>query len=180
MFRSTIRFLGLGVLAAVLSAPVAQACTCMGGPTAELLALADMVFYGTVLSRENLPSRFSDQGEYQWADVRFELRVEGGWKGARADTIAIYSSRQESACGYRLEVGTRYLVFAYVSPKRHGLGVGPPPALETDRCSGTMLLEGAEERVTALGPLTWGPMPTGFVAPKPPVYRELPVWYRDR
>ena len=60
------------------------------------------VFSGTVLS--------IDEATYL---ERVTFKIEGFWKGTLSKEVVVVTSRGGGDCGYRFEVGERYLVYAY-------------------------------------------------------------------
>jgi hypothetical protein len=44
--------------------------------------------------------------------IRYEIATMALWSGVAADTIVVYSERWSSSCGFPMEVGRSYLVFA--------------------------------------------------------------------
>lgn len=119
------------VLAGLLSAEVALACTCAPPPgPQESLAASDAVFTGTVVSVTPAPG-----------NNQVVLRVEGVYKGAKCGEVTIVTASDEAACGYTFQVGTSYLVYA---DKQKG-------KLSTNLCSRTKPTSTASEDLTALG-----------------------------
>lgn len=119
------------LVAALLSAESALACTCAPPPgPQESLAASDAVFTGTVVS--------VTPGE---GTNRVVFRVEGAWKGAKCGEVTVSTALDEAACGYGFQVGTSYLVYA---TKHQG-------KLSTNICSRTRPTASASEDLQALG-----------------------------
>jgi hypothetical protein len=94
---------------------------------------AKAVFSGEVVEVIENPQVF-------YIEVRF--KVENSWKHVRTDQLVIRTGRGGGDCGYRFEVGERYLVYAYGSDV---------PAFETNICQRTKRLIDAQEDLKLLG-----------------------------
>jgi hypothetical protein len=70
-----------------------------------------------------------------------KFRVEKYWKGVLTTEMIVVTGRGGGDCGYRFEVGARYLIFAY----------GGDTKLETNICQRTKGLEEATEDLKLLG-----------------------------
>jgi hypothetical protein len=66
---------------------------------------ATAVFSGKVMSIENQSTLL----------VRVTFLVESAWKGQVAKSVTIQTGGGGGDCGYRFEIGERYLVYAYGS-----------------------------------------------------------------
>lgn len=96
---------------------IAQACECKPpGGVAQEYQRANLIFSGEVVG---LNAR------------EVSLKVSKMWKGAFAERITL---RVDSPCGFRFKLGERYLVYAAGSGRA-----------KAHLCSGTRLLEGAED-----------------------------------
>jgi hypothetical protein len=119
------------VLAGLVSAEAALACTCAPPPgPQESLTSSDAVFTGTVVSVT--PSGGSNQVVFQ---------VESVYKNAKCGQVTIVTALDEAACGYTFQVGTSYLVYA---SRQQG-------KLSTGICSRTQPTSSASGDLTALG-----------------------------
>ena len=107
-----MRIVLLAALALVVVEPT-LACSC-----APLIATdkamiqktnrAERVFVGRVLS-----SNFVDPESKHPLYREFKLRLTSSWKGDPARVVNVRSHVQRAACGVELEVGEKYLIFAY-------------------------------------------------------------------
>lgn len=77
----------------------------------------------------------------QMAYVKVKFRVEKSWKSVLTNEVIVITGRGGGDCGYRFEVGARYLVFAY----------GDGTKLETNICQRTKGLADAAEDLKLLG-----------------------------
>jgi hypothetical protein len=120
---------------------VGLACTCeMPKPgvtlkqaVAQARDKAKAVFSGEVVEVIKNPQVF-------YIEVRF--KVEHSWKQVRTNQLVIRTGRGGGDCGYRFEVGERYLVYAYGSDV---------PAFETNICQRTRKLTDAQDDLKLLG-----------------------------
>jgi hypothetical protein len=145
-----MKLINLGVIFVgvwVLFIPItASACTCdlpSPGKTAKQLVFearkqATAVFAGEVVEVIADP---------QMGYLKVKLRVEKLWKGVLTNEVIVVTGRGGGDCGYRLEVGARYLMFAY----------GDEVKLETNICQRTKGLAHAVEDLKLLGK---GKLPT--------------------
>ena len=78
----------------------------------------------------------------QTAYLKVRFKLEKSWKGVLADEVIVVTGRGGGDCGYRFEVGTRYLVFAYGVDDRK---------LETNICQRTKELAKADRDLKLLG-----------------------------
>ena len=90
----------------------ASPCTIVNQPSPrEALKVATVVFRGTVLKSEPLPTHPEMGGRQRFAVT---LRVAEYWKGDRGRTITLYDLSPGTDCiGAGLQAGKEYLVFAY-------------------------------------------------------------------
>jgi hypothetical protein len=104
------RFL-LPLTLGVLGARAAFPCTIVNQPSPrEALKLAAVVFRGTVLNSEPLPTHPEMRGRQRFAVM---LRVAEYWKGDRGATITLYDLSPGTDCiGAGLQAGKEYLIFA--------------------------------------------------------------------
>ncbi|WP_433262345.1 hypothetical protein ACQPZF_29195 [Actinosynnema sp. CS-041913] len=138
--------LAAGLLTAVFTG-TASACSCYPGDTEPArYARADHVFAGVVLSEK---LELNDP-EVSYDDkYRYAVRVGREHKGDVPRRVDLLTSTSGAACGVRLTVGTKYLVFAH--------GAGGDGAVETHLCSGTRLASG--------GPPSTAPTQTSTTTP---------------
>lgn len=100
------------VLACLLPAQGAYACSCMAFPkdsekaVAMAYARADVVFLGDVTAM-----RKTFLGILRQREVTFS--VTDRWKGSIPDTLSVRTNIGEIACGYEFRKLGSYLVFAY-------------------------------------------------------------------
>jgi hypothetical protein len=91
------------------------------------------VFSGRVLEISHDPQNF-------YRTVKF--KVEKSWKGTLPEETTVVTGLGGGDCGYRFEVGEKYLVYAYGSNENK---------LETNICQRTAKLSDATEDVKILG-----------------------------
>lgn len=90
----------------VLTAPAAQACSCVGGTVEDHLDLA-----GLVAEVEVVGSRATDRAN--WGTERaYTVEVLRSWKGDPAARLVVTAPTQEGACGLSLPADGRYLLLA--------------------------------------------------------------------
>ena len=96
----------------LLASRAVSACDCSlprpGKPIKQVVAEARnksrAVFSGTVVAIDRKPGDL-------YVAVRFE--VEEFWKGALRKEVTVFTGQGGGDCGYKFEVGQRYLVYAY-------------------------------------------------------------------
>ncbi|RKT56279.1 hypothetical protein [Saccharothrix australiensis] len=102
----------------------ASACSCLPGGEAAKYHRADHVFVAVVLSERLEPgSRYI-----------YSTKVGHEYKGDVPRRVEITTHYQGTACGIRLTVGAKYLVFAH--------GDSGDRQVESTQCSGTRLASG--------------------------------------
>ena len=79
---------------------------------------ADAIFYGEVTEVTQLSGTF-------YVTVKF--KVEKSWKNLYQEQVIIQTGQGNGDCGYRFEIGSKYLVYAY----------GNSNKLRTDNCTRT-------------------------------------------
>src|SRR5262245_6983615 len=102
----------LAVVVILLATRAGLACHCSlprtGKPFKQLIIEArnksKAVFSGTVVAIDKKP------GDLYMA-VRFN--VEESWKGTLSKEATVFTGQSGGDCGYKFEVGQRYLVYAY-------------------------------------------------------------------
>lgn len=99
---------GMAVLTVLLSAAVAQACSCADGDPRSSLARADGAFVGTVV---RAPDRTGSDQEVSW-----EFAVERVVKGDLRERVTVWSSANGASCG--LEIRDRRRIGLFL--ERHG------------------------------------------------------------
>jgi hypothetical protein len=125
--------ISLVLLAALLAADAALACTCARTPPPqEAKNFMDAVFLGTVLD-------VARDVDGRQAVVR--LKVEKVWKGAKCAEATVVTGVGGGDCGYAFEAGKRYLVYASSDEGK----------LRTSLCTRTRPAAQAEEDLAALG-----------------------------
>ena len=95
------------------------------------------VFVGEVLEVVSSPESYV---------VKVKFRVESSWKGMVATELLLTTGRGGGDCGYRFEVGKKYLVYAYGSDERD---------LLTNICQRTAGLMDATADLKVLGKGKW-------------------------
>lgn len=78
---------------------------------------------------------------------RIDLEVEQVWKGGRLPIISVWTGLGHGDCGYRFEVGKRYIVFAYKDAD----------TLQTNICVWTGAHEESLTTIKMLGAPKWVP-----------------------
>ncbi|MEZ4394441.1 MAG: hypothetical protein R3A48_25490 [Polyangiales bacterium] len=136
-------------------APSTEACSCRPSPRASVAARQSAaVFIGTVVSAQ--PSWSGAQppeAEIDSAHYVITLRVAARWRGAAGATVTVRTAW--ARCGYALEAGQVYLVYAYAFRGQ----------LWTSLCTRTTTLSGAGYDLGDLGRPRSGAIPPG--APRP-------------
>jgi hypothetical protein len=107
--------------------PGAWACSCVGTTPADSFKAADVVFVGTVISRED-PNTGTAQSSTD--PIVWTFTVKSVQKGATPGTTTVKSARDGASCGFVFSVGRRYQVFA--NKTFYGLA--------TNLCTGTAAL----------------------------------------
>jgi hypothetical protein len=119
----------------------AQACTC-DLPEANLTLKEQVnrarkesraVFIGEVIEVIRKPENYF---------VTVKFRVENSWKGRVAKEITLSTGQGGGDCGYKFEVGGRYLVYAYGSDET---------SLATNICQRTGPAGAVTEEIKLLG-----------------------------
>ncbi|WP_170211985.1 hypothetical protein [Saccharothrix australiensis] len=135
-----------GLLTAVTTG-TAGACSCIpGDDEPQRYARASHVFAGVVVSEEPVTGD-PDVGHDD--KYRYAVRVGREYKGDVPRRVDVLTSTSGAACGVRLTVGVKYLVFAH--------GDSGDGAVETNLCSGTRPASG--------GPPSTAPSPTATTTP---------------
>lgn len=153
-----------------VSAGPCLACSCVQMTRAEAVDRADVVFHGTVVSRDDPGGGwpFSSSGR----DVRVTFAVDEVHKGQAGSQVAVTTAADGAACGATFTVGSRYEVMA-----------SGAEALSTSLCAGNTELpaltqppdqqpSGGEEAVPTAAdapaavaePTYWIPAAAGVVA----------------
>lgn len=140
----------VGVVVATL-APGSEACSCRPPPRPSVASRASAaVFIGTVISRRPSWSGAEPrEDEVDDAHYVVTLRVAARWRGARGAQVTVRT--EWARCGYPLEPGAAYLVYAYASQGQ----------LWTSLCTRTTELAGAGYDLGDLGRPRSGSLPRG-------------------
>ena len=121
LFRTPLLVLFAAVLA-VLVPQTCAACSCLAMTFEEASEQADVIFVGTVTSREAAPA--SDFG----AMLDYTFEVSEVYKGGPvAQGAVVRTADNSAACGFPFEEGGTYLVMASSSAN----------GMETNLCTGT-------------------------------------------
>ena len=143
-------------------APAASACSCVAATTAEQVERADVVFTGTLVSREVVPRvpglRSSDDPAVHVFAVQTVLK---GTASARQEVVSADSS---ASCGLALAGDGPFLVHAGEDPG------GPPGQLTATLCGGTAPADAA--LVAEVQSLTGGGAPELTVDAPPGTYED--------
>ncbi|HEU4453269.1 MAG TPA: hypothetical protein VFR81_09420 [Longimicrobium sp.] len=135
--------LAAGLLAAGPAAPCAadSLCSCAMPRTAQIaFERSDAVFRGVAIDVPPLPA----VGGTPWPDERrVRIRVLERWKGDVPDTATVYTEWVDAVCGYPLEQGAEYVVYARAATE-------PNPRLTVHLCSGTKPTKDADEELREL------------------------------
>ena len=102
----------LAGVALLLASRAVSACDCRlpsaGKPIKQVVAEARnksrAVFSGTVVAIDRKPGDL-------YVAVRF--KIEKFWKGALSEEVTVFTGQGGGDCGYKFEVGQRYLIYAY-------------------------------------------------------------------
>jgi len=133
------------LIALLVAAPPAAACSCMGGiEPAEMLTQADAAFTGRVVAFEEV-KRETDYGTLY--RMRTVVEVDAVWKGleddapAALDEVVVWTGTGGGDCGYPFSKGDRYLIYAFEHDGELSTGI----------CSRTRPVSMAEADFEALG-----------------------------
>jgi hypothetical protein len=116
-------------------APAASACSCAPATTAEQVARADVVFTGTLVSREVVPRVPGLNSSDDPAVLVFA--VQTALKGTASERQEVVSADSSASCGLALEGDGPFLVHAGHVPG------GPPGQLTATLCGGTVPADAA-------------------------------------
>ena len=139
------------------------ACSCLEpGPPSEEMEKADAVFMGRVVSVSIVAEVRGDVTHVDSVITEFDVKTV--WKGPVSQTTYINSG---GPCGIGFIEGVEYIVYAYHSDYRDGLGTG--------LCTRTTLLAWAMDDLAGLGvgttsgqvPTALRPQSTNTPAPQP-------------
>ncbi len=131
----------------------AEACTCGGGGSpCDSYGSASAVFVGTVVSvREKerpkdvaTARRERDAGLREWGSIFYKFSVEHPYLGVPGTEIEVLTGYGTADCGYKFEVGQRYLVYANRDKTN----------LTTSICTRTKPFSHANEDLAFLGTLS--------------------------
>jgi hypothetical protein len=149
------------LLAGWVGAPTASACSCALTTTAEQVAGADVVFTGTLVSREvrHPPGRVFSSGD----PALHVFAVDAVHKGTASAMQTVVSADSGASCGLTLSGDGPFLVFA---------DRAPDGTLDADACGGTTLATTVlEAAVDALAEPATPPAPGTAAALPGPVDR---------
>jgi hypothetical protein len=119
----------LATLGVWVDARPANACDCAHNSLVRSLRLADVVFHGTLLSRDDV-----GRGEDARTDLRF--RVDGVYKGIAYRDQVVATPRDRRGCGLAPPDGSTWVVFALDGIE--GSGDTAVSRLITTACSGNI------------------------------------------
>jgi hypothetical protein len=113
------------------------ACSCVSGDAKEKLERSKVVFIGKVKDKGGTK-------KFQHGRLReYTFEVDRAWKGVNDKQITIYSYDGSSAsCGFEFIKNQTYLVYSYQ---------GSDNLIETNLCSGNLLLSQADDELKQLG-----------------------------
>lgn len=116
----------------LLGSATVFACSCNmdPNPPCRSVGSADAIFEGAVLEREKIETDNED-----YTRRRFTVKVKKIYKGSLGDAVFIYTGNGDSDCGYRFEIGSRYLIYASEYDGR----------LSTNKCTRTSRMKYAKE-----------------------------------
>ncbi len=127
----------------------AHACSCNGNPNPPCRAYgnADAVFDAVVTGREKIER----SGVHVYLNSRrYQLEVERVFKGDVPSATYVYTGVGDSDCGYRFQVGKRYLIYAHRSEGR----------FTTSICTRTTTIKNASEDLDHI--VKWPLLPNGI------------------
>jgi hypothetical protein len=149
--RVAVRALGLGAI--LVAADAAHACRCAPRPLADYFAAADVVVVGRALETWIDPD---DAGRRR---VRFEIAAKP-FKGDPGTVDGFATPVESAACGYAVELGREYVVFAGRRPENR--------LAWFDTCGGTRSVD----RDAAEGARAFVDVPADDVLPRLSALRE--------
>ena len=116
---------------------IGVACICGGGtPPCEEYWNAAVVFFGTVARLSPMPVE-EKLGEriVSYSKLLAIFNVEAAYRGEVEKEVGVITGMGDGDCGYRFQIGERYLVYAFVNEQTK--------RLETSSCARTRLLSEA-------------------------------------
>jgi hypothetical protein len=140
-------------LAAIVTAPPAHACSCVGFTDEQAFTRADVVFVGRVVgySAPAIPRSSIDP-------ALWTFRVDRVYKGAAAARQGVVSALSGASCGLEIPRRGTFVVFARREPD-----------LPERRVEGTTLYAGLCDGTR---PVAERPVPVAFGAARPPIAGE--------
>ncbi len=129
----------------VVMSPVTQACSCFApGTPCESYGTASAVFVGIAVSvREMEQPKPEDRDEWFFRRS-FRFSVEQSYLGVDGTEVEILTGGGGGDCGYRFQIGERYLIYAHNYKNR----------LTTSICTRTKSFASASEDLAFLGNLS--------------------------
>jgi hypothetical protein len=102
------------VLFAILHTSNCLACTCIGkSKIKHEIRASDLVFSGTVISKEIVVVPEEGVDKLFWFHyAKYTIAVDTKYKGAAQDTIVINTGIGKGSCGFKFEIGERYIIYA--------------------------------------------------------------------
>ena len=142
--RSLILLLGVLITSSLASSTV-SACSCgSSGSPCESFGSASAVFVGTPVSvREKPRPTEKDATKDNWNRIVVKFSVEQSYLGVSGTEIEIFTGSGGGDCGYRFQIGQRYLVYATQYENK----------LVTSICFRTRPFDSATEDLAFLGTL---------------------------
>ena len=143
----------LAAIAFVQFTHSASACSCIGERTVpdEFNASA-AVFVGRVVAQLEMKLASNPRGFRDLDMMRYTLVVEKGYRGVTAsDTVVVYTGMGGGDCGFRFEVGRRFVVYGvttegFASDYSSTYPLSGPNIFRTNICFRTRAFDKAEEQ----------------------------------
>lgn len=120
LMAGTVGFLMI-LLGQVAAAPSALACSCLTTTAAESAAISDAVVVGTVVD---------SQPDTRVTGTAYTVEVAEAIVGTVPARVVVVTADDESACGFPMQSGSRYLLFT--------TSAGSPDRFGTNLCAGNV------------------------------------------
>jgi hypothetical protein len=115
--RTTIISIAAAVLVTLLSASAAFSCDCSSSrPPCQSFGNTAAVFVGTPIEVKQTTGKLLANNEPEYPQKIFSFRVDESFRGVNAAQIEVRTGMEDGDCGYRFNLGERYLVYANFNP----------------------------------------------------------------
>src|SRR6185503_15892835 len=105
--------IAVAALVTLLSPSAAFSCTCIiSGPPCQTFGNTPAVFVGTPIEVKETTGNLTEGQGREYAQRIFTFRVDEPFRGVNAAQIEVRTGMGGGDCGYRFNLGERYLVYA--------------------------------------------------------------------